>query len=118
MRTILALLIFLYSTTGIASGPKILKAKAELTPAQKYNFTVTIKHTDTGWDHYANAWRVYSKEGELIGERVLYHPHVKEQPFTRTLLGIHIPSDVSEVIIKANCSTTGENKKGYIVKLR
>ena len=118
MRIIFFVFVILFSSASMASDAEILDVKTELTPAQKMNFTVTIKHADTGWEHYANAFRVYTPDGELLGERILHHPHVKEQPFTRTLAGISIPAEVNKVIIKANCSKTNENKKGYTVKLR
>ncbi len=118
MRILLILFIIVLTTKGFASDAEIVEVKAELTPAQKYNISVTIKHADTGWEHFANAWRIYSPDGELIGERVLHHPHDKEQPFTRNLLGVSIPKELNEVIIVAVCSETGENKKSYILKLR
>ena len=46
---------------------------------------------DSGWDHYANRWEVLEPEGQVIATRTLLHPHVDEQPFTRSLSGIHIP---------------------------
>ena len=118
MRILIILLITIFSGACIASDAEIVKVKAELTSAQKYNIVVTVKHADEGWEHYANAWRVYSADGELIGERVLHHPHVKEQPFTRNLLGLRIPNEVTEVRIVAVCSQTGESKKSYTLKLR
>ena len=118
MRILLLFLLIISSSISIASDANIIKASAELTSAQKFNISVTLEHADDGWDHYANAWRVYSVEGELIGERVLHHPHVNEQPFTRTLLGLSVPSNVNEVVIVAVCSTTGESKKSYKLKLR
>ncbi len=111
-------MLVLFSSICFASEVEIVKVKAELTSAQKYNISVTLKHADEGWEHYTNAWRVYSPDGELIGERVLHHPHVKEQPFTRNLLGLSIPRELSEIIIVAVCSKTGESKKSYVLKLR
>ena len=118
MRKLLIPLLFICSNMCMANDAKILDVKAELTSAQKFNFIVTVKHADTGWKHYADAWRIYTPEGGLIGERVLYHPHVNEQPFTRNLLGVRIPQGLNEVVIKASCSKTGENKKGYTLKLQ
>ena len=118
MRLILLLILVFSSGISIASDAKILKASAELTSAQKFNISVTVEHADEGWDHYANAWRVYSMDGKLIGERILYHPHVNEQPFTRSLLGLSVPSEVKEVMIVAVCSKTGESKASYNLKLR
>ena len=117
MRVLIISFLVFFSSVTFASDAKILKVKVEKTPAQKYNISVTLQHEDEGWDHYANTWRVYSSEGELIGERVLHHPHVDEQPFTRTLLGLSIPSELSEVIIVAACSKTGESKQKYVLKL-
>ena len=118
MRILLLILLTTISSVSIASDAKIIKASAELTSAQKFNISVTLEHADEGWEHFANAWRVYTMEGELIGERVLHHPHVKEQPFARTLLGLSVPADVKEVVIVAVCSTTGESKNSYPLKLR
>ena len=47
-----------------------------------FNFDVTVKHADTGWKHYANKWEVVAPDGTVLGKRVLFHPHVEEQPFT------------------------------------
>jgi hypothetical protein len=118
MRILIIFLFTIFSGSCIASNAQAVKAKAELTSAQKYNISVTVTHADDGWEHYANAWRVYSTDGELIGERVLHHPHVKEQPFTRNLLGLSIPNEIAEVRVVAVCSKTGESKKSYTLKLR
>lgn len=118
MRVLIFILLFQFAGICVASEAKIIKASAELTSAQKFNISVTVEHADEGWDHFANAWRVYSMEGELIGERVLHHPHVKEQPFTRSLLGLSVPAEIKEVVIVAVCSKTGESKASYNLKLR
>ncbi len=114
----LSFIIYFLSANCLASEAEIVEAKAELNAAQKFNISVTIKHADTGWEHFANAWRVYSPDGKLIAERVLHHPHVKEQPFTRSLFGVNIPVEVSEVMIVTVCSDSGESKKSYTLKLR
>ncbi|MCR9139523.1 MAG: hypothetical protein NXI27_26220 [Alphaproteobacteria bacterium] len=72
-----------------------------------WRFSVTVKHDDEGWDHYANRWDVVGPDGTVYGERVLAHPHVNEQPFTRSLSGVSIPEDVSQVIVRANDSVHG-----------
>ena len=53
-----------------------------------YRFSVTVLHDDKGWDHYADKWEVIDGEGNVLGVRVLHHPHVGEQPFTRQLSGV------------------------------
>ena len=49
-----------------------------------WSFDVTVRHADTGWEHYADAWRVVGPDGVVYGTRVLVHPHVNEQPFIPT----------------------------------
>ena len=49
-----------------------------------FDIDVTLRHADTGWDHYANRWEVIGPDGRVLATRVLYHPHVNEQPFTRS----------------------------------
>ena len=60
-------------------------------------FRVTVKHEDEGWQHYANAWQVKLLDGTVVGTRELLHPHVDEQPFTRSLSGVSLPKDTREV---------------------
>ena len=68
---------------------KILPAGGE----RQFQIHVTLEHADTGWDHYANRWDVLDENGELLGSRTLHHPHVNEQPFTRSL-SLTIPAGV------------------------
>lgn len=70
--------------------------------------SVTLRHPDTGWDHYADAWEVLDTDGARLGLRVLAHPHVNEQPFTRSLSGIG-GSDRGPwtVLVRARCNLTG-----------
>lgn len=81
-------------------------------------FNVTLKHADTGWDHYADAWRVVTKDGKELGTRTLFHPHVDEQPFTRSLRDVKIPSDASEVYVEAHDKVHGWSKQRFKVKIR
>jgi len=82
-----------------------------------WTFSVTLKHDDTGWDHYADLWQVYSPEGKLLGERVLLHPHENEQPFTRSLSGVEILADMTEVIIRARDNVHGISPQEFRLKL-
>ncbi|WP_296420831.1 hypothetical protein [Pseudooctadecabacter sp.] len=69
-------------------------------------FSVTLSHGDTGWDDYADGWRVELADGTVLGTRVLAHPHVEEQPFTRSS-SITVPADVTHVFIRASDSVGG-----------
>lgn len=74
---------------------------------QGYRFDVTLRHADTGWDHYADAWEVLAPDGAVLGRRVLAHPHVNEQPFTRSLGGVRVPAGIDRVRIRAHDSVHG-----------
>jgi hypothetical protein len=82
-----------------------------------HRFDVTLRHDDAGWDHYADGWEVLSAEGKVLGKRVLAHPHVSEQPFTRSLSGVKIPQGLSTVSIRAHDSVHGYNKEVFEVSL-
>lgn len=72
-----------------------------------WRFDVTVSHGDEGWDHYADAWEVLAPDGTLLARRVLAHPHVDEQPFTRSKSGIKIPDDLDHVMVRARDSVHG-----------
>ncbi len=80
-----------------------------------YQASVTVKHADEGWDHYANAWEVVAPDGTVLATRVLAHPHVNEQPFTRSLSGITIPEDIKEVRFRAKDSVHGYGGKEIVL---
>ena len=83
-----------------------------------WNFDVTLSHGDTGWDDYADAWRILDADGNELGVRELAHPHVDEQPFTRSLSGVNIPRDVTEVGIQASDSIGGWSSAVKTIRLR
>lgn len=70
-------------------------------------FAVTLRHADEGWEHYADRWEVLAPDGTLLATRVLAHPHVGEQPFTRRLPGVVVPEGVERVRIRARDSVHG-----------
>ena len=81
-----------------------------------WTFYVSVTSQETGWDKYANEWRVIScstsssrnssPSREVLGTRVLAHPHVTEQPFTRSHR-IEIPNSVEVVLVEAQDSVLG-----------
>ncbi|MEX3008793.1 hypothetical protein [Hoeflea sp. TYP-13] len=83
----------------------------------QWRFSVTLRHDDEGWDHYANRWDVVGPDGTVYGERVLAHPHENEQPFTRSLSGVTIPGEVTSVVIRGNDSVHGLGGKELTVDL-
>ncbi len=104
MRRLALLAVFsLAPAAALAGEADVVDVRA--TPsADGWRFDVTVEHGDTGWEHYADAWRVVGPDGAVLGTRVLAHPHVNEQPFTRSLAGVSIPGDVTTVTVEAHDS--------------
>ncbi len=100
-----------------AGDVEIVDAKASKV-GDSWSFSVTLRHGDTGWDHYADQWQVYTASGDFLGSRELAHPHVNEQPFTRSLSGVVVPKGVEEVVIKARDSVHGVAAQEYRLKLQ
>ncbi len=82
-----------------------------------YTFQVAVAHGDSGWEHYADKWDIVSSDGTILGTRVLHHPHVDEQPFTRNLSGVEIPPGTKKVSVRAHDSVHGYGGKTMSVQL-
>ncbi len=109
-------LILACATPAFAEDPQIIAAIATRTGAG-WTFDVTLKHPDTGWDHYADAWEVLAPDGSSLGLRELVHPHEDEQPFTRSLSGVAIPDGTDHVLIRARCLVDGWGEARFMVDL-
>ena len=72
-----------------------------------WRFDVTVRHADEGWDHYADRWEVIGPGGAVLATRVLLHPHVGEQPFSRSLSRVALPDGVPRVTVRAHDSVHG-----------
>ena len=82
-----------------------------------WTFSVTLRHEDTGWDDYADGWRVVAEDGRELGMRTLFHPHVNEQPFTRSLSGVAIPQGTPRAFVEARTNADGWGAMRYPVDL-
>lgn len=100
----------LLAQTAFADPPEI-----EAVSVSSSRINVTVRHPDTGWDHYADVWRVYLPDGTLLAERVLLHPHETEQPFTRST-EITVPDGVTELTVIAGCSD-GDLSEPFVVSV-
>ena len=95
--------MLLISTAAYAGEADVVEVDIKKT-GDTYFFKVTVKHADEGWDHYANKWDVVAPDDTVLGTRTLYHPHVDEQPFTRSLSDVRIPASITEVTVRAHDS--------------
>ena len=114
MKPIVVILLLL-SSASLANEVRIVDVKVECPGS--CTFAVTLEHNDQGWHHYANQWDVMTLDDQLLGSRVLYHPHESEQPFTRSLSGVMIPEGVRQVKIRARDSEHGYSKQEVLVDI-
>lgn len=114
----LALIAIVGGGQVFAGEADVVAVKVRSDGAGTYSFDVTVRHGDTGWDHYANAWEVVAPDGKtVLGTRTLLHPHEAEQPFTRSLSGVKIPDGIGEVIVRARDSVHGYGGAEITVKI-
>lgn len=116
VRFFVALGLCLVGTALQAGSADVIAAKASQSRNGSWRVEATIRHADTGWDHYANGFEVLTADGNLLATRVLHHPHVKEQPFTRSV-SVDIPTDVKQIIVRAQDSTHGQGGAFVTIEL-
>lgn len=117
MRHAFILTSALLCASAASADPPVVENVRATQQGDVWAFDVTLSHPDTGWDHYADGWRVVSMDGSILGTRILYHPHVDEQPFTRSLGGVSIPEGTTEVRIEASCNVDGWSGRYVTVTL-
>jgi len=116
-------ILFCILLATLTLSPQAFAGKADVLKVQvnchdrRCSFDVTVRHADAGWDHYANEWQVVAPDGTVLGTRTLYHPHVNEQPFTRSLSGVRIPPDIHSVTIRARDTVHGYGGREQLVEL-
>ena len=91
----------------MAGQADVLAVDVVETDERVYTFHVTVRHDDEGWDHYADRWDVVAPDGTVLASRTLLHPHVDEQPFTRSQPAIEIPEGIEHVEVRAHDSVHG-----------
>jgi hypothetical protein len=101
---------------AFAGDVEIVNTRFELQSSGSWHISTTLKHDDSGWDHYADAWRVVNEKGEVLGTRTLFHPHENEQPFTRSDT-VNIPEGVKIVYVEAHDKVHGWAKQRVRVDL-
>ena len=113
------------------SAPSTSTANADVTFVRaiqtadgSWTFHVTVSHPDTGWEDYADGWDILTLDGTQLKiresdefTRQLTHPHVNEQPFTRSQSGIIIPEVVTQVIVRAHDIVDGFGGQEIVVDL-
>lgn len=112
------------SRTEGSGDADITYVRAVEQPNGTWTFYVSVSHPDKGWEDYADGWDIITADGTVLKPnpnspftRLLLHPHVDEQPFTRSQSGIVIPNDVSIIRVRAHDSIDGFGGKTVEVDL-
>ncbi len=117
MNKLLGLYSLLVVATINAGEAEVTRVELTRSTDGTYRFDVTVQHADEGWKHYANRWEVLAPDDTVLGTRTLYHPHVDEQPFTRSLSGVEIPQGVSSVTVRAHDLVHGTGGAEMVVDI-
>ena len=88
---LVSFLVSLASQLLHADEVEIVSAEFRQDSKGSWTIDVGLLHADSGWEHYANIWRVVDEQGSVLAERVLLHPHENEQPFVRGVDSVAIP---------------------------
>ncbi len=103
----LALIGLLAAAPALAGEADVTDVKVAHRSGRIFDFDVTVRSRDTGWERYADRIEVLGPDGTVLGTRVLEHPHEDEQPFTRDVYGVTIPGGVAEVTVRAHFKPVG-----------
>jgi hypothetical protein len=104
---IIAMGSLVFASLVSAAPADVTNVHVERYTSGRYSFAVTVNHPDEGWDHYADTFEVLGVKGERLTRRILRHPHVDEQPFTRIRGGVRLPEALQAVTVRARCSIDG-----------
>ena len=102
IKTIMVFTLLVLSSALASAGQVEIVMTQFTKKADTWHVGTTLRHGDTGWEHYADAWRLVDEKGDEIGKRTLYHPHVNEQQFTRSLSSFQIPGDKKIIFVEAH----------------
>jgi hypothetical protein len=111
------LLLAIAASFAHAGEADVVDVKVRRSAPGVYDFDVTVRSVDKGWDYYADAFEVLAPDGKVLGQRILLHPHETEQPFTRDLYGVRVPAGITEVVVRARHKPRGYGSATLRVRL-
>ncbi len=97
--------------------PDVIGVEATRQDDGRWRFDVTVSSPYDSPDRYADAWRVLGEDGTVFGVRELLHDHSTEQPFTRSLSDVSIPSEVMTVVVEGRDLDNGWGGTTFVVDL-
>jgi hypothetical protein len=97
--------------------PDVIDVKVTARGARVFDFDVTVSSPYDTLARYADAFRVATESGQVLGERKLLHDHQGEQPFTRDLYGVRVPPSITTLVVQAKDQKYGYGGKSIRVRL-
>ncbi|MGR9105924.1 MAG: hypothetical protein ACU843_03235 [Gammaproteobacteria bacterium] len=104
-------------SAGEQRFPDVVRVEIAAQGESVFNFDVTVSSPYDTPARYADAFRVTTESGEVLGERKLLHDHQGEQPFTRDLYGVKVPPAVKSVVVQARDQKFGYGGKSVRITL-
>ena len=96
------------SGTEGAAYPDVVGVELKVVGERELEVAATLCSAYDTPERYADAWRVRTPEGEVLGVRELLHDHADEQPFTRSLSGtLQVPPDVDTLVVEGRDLANG-----------
>ena len=117
MIRLAAVLLVIGPVSARAGEADVIGAMAHRTARGVYDLDVTIRSRDTGWDRYADRIEVLAPDGTVLAVRVLEHPHKTEQPFTRDVSQVVVPSGIEAVTVRARFKPVGFDGDTFRLRL-
>ena len=117
MKHLNALVLALAASFAHAGEADVVDVKVRRSAPGIYDFDITVRSVDKGWDYYADAFEVLAPDGKVLGQRILLHPHESEQPFTRDLYDVRVPAGIAEVTVRARHKARGYDGNSIRVRL-
>ncbi len=120
-QTFFRLVIFLtLAITGLSAEESVQMFPDIVGVSVKHNgtrsdFSVTISSPYDSPSRYADAFRLLDENGNELGIRLLLHDHANEQPFTRSLLNVDVPGNISKIIVQARDKRYGWGGKTHTI---
>ena len=62
-----------------AGEADVVGAEAAQESDGTWRFSVSVRHGDEGWDHYADRWQVETPEGRVLGTREIGRASCRER---------------------------------------
>lgn len=97
--------------------PDIVAVKVRAAGPDQFDFDVTVSSPYDTPARYADAFRVSTPDGAVLGERKPLHDHQGEQPFTRDLHGVKVARHIKTVVVQGRDQKFGYGGKTVQVQL-